>query len=103
MLDNHSDRVIHITAAVDGTNSVQQAAKAVEKKLDGQLLDCLFNNAGIHGEVFANGAKTLPPEEMLRVLDFNVVGPHRVTAAFLPLLEKGKQKKVINMYVACIL
>ncbi|KAK5716806.1 hypothetical protein LTR17_016331 [Elasticomyces elasticus] len=99
LLDKHAERATHVTASVDDTQSVKQAAQAVEAQLGDQGLDVLINNAGIFGEVFAEGAKFIPPEEMLRVLDVNVVGPHRVTAAFLPLLEKGKQKKVINMFV----
>ncbi|KAK4902834.1 hypothetical protein LTR27_000773 [Elasticomyces elasticus] len=97
LLDKHAERATHVTASVDDTQSVKQAAQAVEAQLGDQGLDVLINNAGIFGEVFAEGAKFIPPEEMLRVLDVNVVGPHRVTAAFLTLLEKGRQKKVINM------
>lgn len=29
----------------------------------------------------------------------NVLSSHLVTRAFIPLLKKGNQKKVINMYV----
>ncbi|KAK3651280.1 hypothetical protein LTR56_005737 [Elasticomyces elasticus] len=99
LLDNHTARSTHVTASVDDTESVKQAAKAAEAELGDQGLDVLINNAGVFGEVFAEGARFIAPEEMLRVLDVNVVGPHRMTAAFLPLLEKGKQKKVINMFV----
>ncbi|KAK5715065.1 hypothetical protein LTR15_010481 [Elasticomyces elasticus] len=99
LLDKHTSRSIHITASVDNTESVKQAAQAIEIQLGDAGLDVLINNAGVLGEVSAEGARFIPPEEMLRVLDVNVVGAHRVTAAFLPLLEKGKQKKVINMFV----
>ncbi|TKA81379.1 hypothetical protein B0A55_02058 [Friedmanniomyces simplex] len=97
LLDKHADRAEHITASVNDTQSVQQAAQAVEAKLEGKGLDVLINNAGIFGAVSTNGATSIPPEELARVLDVNVVGPHRMMSAFLPLLEAGKQKKVINI------
>jgi len=31
------------------------------------------------------------------MLNMNVAGVQRVTAAFVPLLEKGKEKKVIDV------
>lgn len=36
---------------------------------------------------------------MTRVLSTNVTGVHLVTQAFLPLLEKGNLKKIVNVYV----
>lgn len=36
-------------------------------------------------------------ETLQESLDVNVFGVHRVTQAFLPLLQQGKLKKVANM------
>jgi len=96
LLDKHSDRVVHITCAVDDDKSVQQAAKDVEAGLNGSGLDILINNAGVMGTVF-DGPESLPSAELSSVLETNVVGVHRMVVAFLPLLEKGSQKKVISM------
>ncbi len=41
----------------------------------------------------------MPPELLADVFNVNVIGAQRMIAAFLPLLEKGEQKKVVNMYV----
>lgn len=99
LIQNSNGRVTHVKCAVDSDESVQQAAADVEKALDGKGLDVLVNNAGIGG-----AAKTLTLEghsaEFLnQFLNTNVTGVHRCTVAFLPLLRRGREKKVINMYV----
>ena len=37
------------------------------------------------------------PTDLLSLLATNVAGPHLVTKTFLPLLQRGKQKKILNM------
>ena len=102
LISKNPDRAIPIIASMDDTESVQKAAKEVGSKLGGQGLDVLVNNAGMIA--FApGGTKTVTPEQMAHVFDVNVVGPQRMIAAFLPLLEAGQQKKVINVYVPFIL
>jgi len=96
LIDSNTDRVVPITAAVDNTESVQKAAKEVETKLAGHGLDVLINNAGV-GPWHPEGVKSVTPEDLTKVFDVNVGGPQRVTVAFLPLLEKGNLKKVINV------
>jgi NAD(P)-dependent dehydrogenase (short-subunit alcohol dehydrogenase family) len=97
LLDQHPDRIIHIVASVDDTESIEKAVVDVKSKLGAQGLDVLVNNAGI--QAFApGGTKTVPPEQLKQIFDTNVIGVHRVTSAFLPLLEAGAQKKVINVY-----
>lgn len=39
-------------------------------------------------------------EDLARCFNVNVIGPQRLISAFLPLLEAGSQKKIINMFVA---
>lgn len=41
------------------------------------------------------GIHTMDAEELLQVFDVNVVAAHRVTAALIPSLKRGKEKKVI--------
>lgn len=104
LLDKYSDRLFAITAAVDNTESVQKAAEEVKAKLasTGKGLDVLVNNAGIAFH-HPDGIRNVSAEDMTQLLDVNVIGTQRVTAAFLPLLESGNggQKKIINMYVLC--
>ncbi|KAL8899530.1 MAG: hypothetical protein Q9207_006156 [Kuettlingeria erythrocarpa] len=97
---SHPERAIQIFASVDDTAAVQKAAQDVKAKLgDAQGLDVLINNAA-ETAACPGGTKTVPPEQMARIFDVNVVGVQRVTAAFLPLLEAGEQKKVINVYAS---
>ncbi len=92
------DRAFQIFASVDDTLGVQKAAEEVKAKLGAaQGLDVLINNAA-ETAACPGGTRTVPPEQMARIFDVNVVGVHRVTAAFLPLLEKGGEKKVVNVY-----
>jgi NADP-dependent 3-hydroxy acid dehydrogenase YdfG len=42
-----------------------------------------------------DGIHTMDAEELLQVFDVNVVAAHRVTAALIPSLKRGKEKKVI--------
>ena len=98
LINKSPDHAVHIIASVDDTESVQRAAKEVQAKLGAQGLDVLVNNAGTQ-EFSPGGTRAAPPEQLAHLFDVNVVGPHRMIAAFLPLLETGKQKKVINVYV----
>ena len=94
----YADRLYPVSASVDTTASVQKAVEVVKAKLNGQSLDVLVNNAGITG--LTNGSiKDMELDQLTQILDVNVVGVQRVTAAFFPLLEQGSQKKVVNMYV----
>lgn len=81
------------------TNSVHKAAEEVAAQLQGKGLDVLVNNAGTQNWN-EGGISKLEEQDLMSVFDLNVVGVQRVTAAFLPLLEKGGEKKVVNMYVS---
>lgn len=98
LMKQHQDRAIHISACIDDTASIQKAATEVKTRLGTEGLDVLVNNAGV-SVVSPGGIKTLSAEDLAHVFDVNVVGTHRTIAAFLPLLEVGKLKKVISMCV----
>jgi len=55
-------------------------------------LDALVDNAGI---AIAAPLEFLPPEELTRQLDVNVVGQLRVLQAFLPALRRSRGRVVI--------
>lgn len=98
LISQNPDRAFNLVASIEDPESVQKAAEAVKAKLGTEGLDVLVNNAGTNVPP-STGTKTVPPEHLAKLFDVNVIGAHRVIAAFLPLLEIGNQKKVINVYV----
>jgi short-subunit dehydrogenase involved in D-alanine esterification of teichoic acids len=98
LVNSYPGHVIPVSASVDDTAGVNKAVETVRSALDGQGLDVLVNNAGI-AEASSDGIKSMDVDGLTRSLDVNVVGVQRVTAAFMPLLEQGTEKKIFNMYV----
>jgi NAD(P)-dependent dehydrogenase (short-subunit alcohol dehydrogenase family) len=73
------------------------AIDALSAKLRAQPIDALINNAGIVGEIGAQGSGTLDPEEFQRVLRINTYAPLRLARAFLPQISASGQKKIISV------
>ncbi|KAM0473607.1 hypothetical protein ACHAPX_008012 [Trichoderma viride] len=94
IINTSGKKVIHINCEVVETASVRRAAAEVEEKLEGEGLDVLINNIGAM-PITPDGIHTMDAEELLQVFDVNVVAAHRVTAALIPSLKRGKEKKVI--------
>jgi NAD(P)-dependent dehydrogenase (short-subunit alcohol dehydrogenase family) len=70
-------------------------AAAVDTVAAAGGLDVLVNNAGIAGRP-ASPADTVPAD-FLPVYGVNVLGPVRVTNAFLPLLRKSAHPRIVNV------
>lgn len=96
LIKRNPDRLVNIVAAVTDEQSVEHAAKEVGSRLNGAGLDVLVNNAGVAPQG-AEVMEEVQAEQMREAFDVNVVGVQFVTQAFLPLLRKGKDKKVINV------
>jgi NAD(P)-dependent dehydrogenase (short-subunit alcohol dehydrogenase family) len=62
-----------------------------------EQLDALVANAGI---AIASPLEFLPPEELARQLDVNVVGQLRVVQAFLPALRRSRGRVVLMGSIA---
>ena len=79
-------------ADVADRSSVRSAVDAVAAKFGG--IDIVVNNAGISaiGTVEEN-----TDEEWARVLDINVVGMARVSAAAIPWLRKSRAASIVNV------
>ena len=77
------------------SNYRKQAVAQVEKALSSKGLDVLINNAGIM-PIDADGIDTMT-STLREAFEVNVEAVHNVMAAFLPLLRKGRDKKVVNM------
>jgi NAD(P)-dependent dehydrogenase (short-subunit alcohol dehydrogenase family) len=65
--------------------SIAEAAKTVAGSLDGARLAGLVNNAGI---MVGGPLETLPPGDLRRQLEVNVIGQLAVIQAMLPLLRQ---------------
>jgi NAD(P)-dependent dehydrogenase (short-subunit alcohol dehydrogenase family) len=76
---------------VGDEGSIAQAAAAIAKTVD--RVDILINNAGVYPREEVSFDR-LDPESILRAFRINALGPLRVTAALLPLLRRGKDKRI---------
>jgi NAD(P)-dependent dehydrogenase (short-subunit alcohol dehydrogenase family) len=88
----HAGRVS--VEALDVTDG--ESVKALARKLDGVALDLLLNNAGVYG---GRGQElgAIDYSVWAGVLDTNVVGPMRVTEAFLDHLLRGERKLLVSI------
>jgi NAD(P)-dependent dehydrogenase (short-subunit alcohol dehydrogenase family) len=81
------------TAALDVTSDESVAAARTTIEQASGHIDVLVNNAGIPGRFIAPD-KTVPAD-ILPVYDVNVLGPVRVTSAFLPLLRRSDDPRLV--------
>jgi NAD(P)-dependent dehydrogenase (short-subunit alcohol dehydrogenase family) len=82
--------------AIDVTDetSVQSAVKTIEAK-HGKL-DILVNNAGVFLD-WGTSPLEVSEETIRETFETNFYGPFRVTRAFLPLLRKSSEARVVNL------
>ncbi|GAB7342538.1 hypothetical protein MBLNU457_g0719t2 [Dothideomycetes sp. NU457] len=99
LITSHPSRLIPIVAAITSDASIQNAAAEIETRLQGKGLDVLINNAGV-GPWHPDGVRSVSADDLARTFDVNVAGPQRCMVAFLPLLEKGGGRKVVNVSTA---
>jgi NAD(P)-dependent dehydrogenase (short-subunit alcohol dehydrogenase family) len=78
---------------LDVTDTVGIDALAI--KLKDRPIDALVNNAGITGTFEGQSLAKLDMGQFERVLRVNSYGPLRVSAAFLDLVARSKQRKII--------
>ncbi|KAI0628091.1 NAD-P-binding protein [Trametes polyzona] len=87
--------VLHIVQLdVADVNSIKASAKELEKILGDNGLDYLINNAGVAA---VDDAFHLDADTLVNLFRVNAVGPAIVTQEVLPLLEKGKEKKILHI------
>ncbi len=93
LAERRPGQVIILPLDISSDGSVRKAAA----ELPFPWLDLLINNAGILGHMEDGPDDQLDFELMQKVINVNAVGTLRVTAALLPLLEKGNGKTVANI------
>lgn len=85
-------RLFGVAADVANRTSVDAAIIQVIEHLGG--IDVLVNNAGISA---VGTVESTPDEEWHRILDINVTGIARVTAAALPSLRATEHAAIVNL------
>lgn len=79
---------------VTDKNSVKAAREAIGRKTD--FLDVLINNAGINGGS-PYTALEANSEQFMAAFNTNVFGVARVTQAFIDLLRKSPEPRIVNV------
>jgi NAD(P)-dependent dehydrogenase (short-subunit alcohol dehydrogenase family) len=82
-----------ISLEVTEQASINQAVSQVQNLTD--ALDILINNAGVDPE--AQSLETISAETMMRVYAINTVAPLMISKAFLPLLKKGTNPRLVQI------
>ncbi|KAF2136705.1 uncharacterized protein K452DRAFT_292218 [Aplosporella prunicola CBS 121167] len=94
LVAENNGRVEFVQLDVTSEESAKKAASTVEQSLGEKGLDVLINNAGV---MPSTKGGVINMNDLDDVFKINVTGVHYVTRAFLPLLEKGSLKKLINI------
>ena len=81
-----------------------ESVAALSQRMGEHPVDILINNAGYYGSVpipqKPHNIDQLDPEDTLRCLNINTVGPLRVTHALMKNLRAGETRKVVNISTA---
>lgn len=81
---------------IDVTNDESVKAARVEIGKKTEVLDVLINNAGISGGM-PQSALNASIEQFKNVFDTNLFGVARVTQAFIDLLQKSPEPRIVNV------
>jgi NAD(P)-dependent dehydrogenase (short-subunit alcohol dehydrogenase family) len=97
LVDQFSDGLVTVLLDVTDMDSVRQTASAVSGQA--AALDVLINNAGVHLEDTETPLEQLDltDHHLQRTMEVNAFGPLRMTQQFLPLLQKGQRKLIVNI------
>lgn len=84
--ESGSDRLAPLTIDVTDEQSIRAAADHVRTSLNGGTLAGLVNNAGI---AVTAPLEFIPPDQLRRQLEVNLIGQVMVTQALLPMLREA--------------
>lgn len=91
----HPDRVIPVQLDVTDQSSIDRAAAAVAKQAN--ALDVLYNNAGILPSNHEQSFESITFETLMDTLRVNSAAPLMVAKAFVGMLERGNQPRIVNV------
>jgi len=93
----YGDALALIPLDVADMDSVRAAARQVTDRPG--ALDIIINNAGIHLKNSQQPLEQLDltDQQLQQTMEVNAFGPLRVVQQFLPLLEKGEGKLILNI------
>ncbi|MEM9671548.1 MAG: SDR family oxidoreductase [Bacteroidota bacterium] len=91
-LDN--ERIISHPLDVTNDDSIEKVRRFVEEKFG--RLDILVNNAGINYDTWQN-AEQADLETVEETFNTNVLGPWRLSQAFIPLMRKNGYGRIVNV------
>ncbi|MBN3922052.1 SDR family NAD(P)-dependent oxidoreductase [Nostoc sp. NMS4] len=87
-------KVIPLELNVSDDSSINQTLKTLREEID--CLDVLINNAGVYPDEGVN-ILTISRELLDSTMNINAFGAIRIIQAFLPLLEKSHDARVVNV------
>ncbi|MHC5748096.1 MAG: SDR family NAD(P)-dependent oxidoreductase [Nostoc sp.] len=87
-------KVIPLELDVTNDRSIDEAVKTLHQKIS--RLDVLINNAGVYPDKDVN-ILTIDRELLDSTMNANTFGAIRMVQAFLPLLEKSPDARVVNV------
>jgi NAD(P)-dependent dehydrogenase (short-subunit alcohol dehydrogenase family) len=90
----NSSNVHPLQLDVSDDKSIERAAKQLSQEIES--LDVLINNAGIYPDEGVN-ILTVSRELLNKTMNTNTFGVIRVTQAFLPLLIKSSNARIVNV------
>ena len=93
--DTYRDDLLIIRIDVNLGRSVTAGAEQAQEHFP--RLDVLINNAGVAPGRAQESLETLEMTQVRDAFETNALGPLRTTRAFLPLLRKSKQPRVVNV------
>lgn len=82
-----------VVADVGAADAAQVIARVTAERFE--ALDVLVNNAAIL--LWSDGFTAEGTEPLERSMQVNVLGPHRLIQALLPMLERGNDPRIINV------
>lgn len=92
-LGPHRTRFWPVRADLCDPRAGARVAKEVQKRFG--ALDILVNNAGVR--LSCEGFEKEAPDVLERTLALNLIAPHRLTRALLPLLRAGHEPRIIHV------